>query len=116
MFKKNHKKIGGRKAGKLNKKTELLKELNLTNVYKLGNYILNNLVELSGDHNKMIKLCALRELSKLILIPNSININNYIDLYNEDKETSIMNKIKERMESEEKERLKETIEQMFERV
>lgn len=114
MFKENHKKIAGRKAGTLNKKTELLKKLQLTNVYSLGNYIINNLVELSEDKNKMIKLTALRELSKLILIPNTFSINRYLDLYNEDNETDLITKINVNIIKAEKERLRQDLKEAFE--
>lgn len=59
-------KTGGRKAGTLNKKTELLKTLGIETYQQLTERIILEYLEMLNSDKKELKLFALKELTKII--------------------------------------------------
>ncbi len=59
-------KTGGRKAGTLNKKTELLNTLGITTYQELTERIILEYLEMLQSDKVQLKMFALKELSKII--------------------------------------------------
>lgn len=59
-------KTGGRTAGTLNKKTEILNTLGIENFQQLTETLILNYLEMLNSDDKTLKMFAMKELTKII--------------------------------------------------
>lgn len=87
------KKTGGRKAGTLNKKTVMLKTLGIFKYQDLTEKLITSWIELLDSQDRIMKLTALKELSKLAFDSKSTFTNNVKVLTGEPMETDEDNEL-----------------------
>lgn len=76
-------KTGGRKAGTLNKKTEILNAIGVTSFQELTETIILNYLEMLNSEDINLKMFAMKELSKIVFKNENVVKYHAKEMFNE---------------------------------